>query len=92
MLESEGGATGDGAPSIKRRHCNVPPFKISPPTNQPTIRAQRARASAPVLALCRELLAAGLDPDAATEAYRAGTMALRVRSIGEGALLARGAP
>jgi hypothetical protein len=25
---------------------------------------------APVLALCRELLAAGLDPDAATETYR----------------------
>jgi hypothetical protein len=46
-----------------------------------------ARTSAPVLALCRELLAAGLDPDAAVEAYRAGTLALRVRSIGEGALL-----
>jgi hypothetical protein len=46
-----------------------------------------ARGAAPVLALCRELLAAGLDPDAAVEAYRAGTLALRVRSIGEGARL-----
>jgi hypothetical protein len=42
----------------------------------------------PVLALCRELLAAGLDPDAAVEAYRAGTLALRVRSP----LVARGSP
>jgi hypothetical protein len=45
------------------------------------------RSTAPVLALCRELLAAGLDPDAAVEAYRAGTLALRVRTIGEGARL-----
>jgi hypothetical protein len=99
MLKNEGGVGGDDAPSIKRRDCNVPPFKASSPTNQPTICAEivgsdscsalgiEARASAPVLALCRNLLAAGLDPDAAVEAYRAGTLVLRVRSIGEGALL-----
>ena len=46
-----------------------------------------AHGHAPVLALCRELLAAGLDPDAAVEAYRAGTQALRVRSISEAARL-----
>jgi hypothetical protein len=46
-----------------------------------------ATGHAPVLALCRELLAAGLDPDAAVEAWRAGTLALRVRSISAGALL-----
>src|SRR5215475_6732494 len=46
-----------------------------------------ARGAAPVLALCRELLAAGLDPDTAMEVYRAGTLALRVRSLSEGARL-----
>jgi hypothetical protein len=46
-----------------------------------------ASGAAPTLALCRELLAAGLDPDTALEVYRAGTLALRVRSIGEGAEL-----
>ena len=47
-----------------------------------------ARASAPVLALCRELLAAGLDPDQAIEVFRGATLALRMRSIGEAAELA----
>ncbi len=46
-----------------------------------------ARGRAPVLTLCRQLLAAGLDPDRALEVYRGATLALRVRSIGEGALL-----
>jgi hypothetical protein len=41
----------------------------------------------PVLALCRELLAAGLGPDSAVEVFRAGTLALRVRSLVEGAAL-----
>ena len=35
----------------------------------------------------RGLLAAGLDIDSAMEVYRNGTLALRVRSIGEGARL-----
>jgi hypothetical protein len=42
---------------------------------------------APILALCRELLALGLDPDRAMEVYRRGSLALKVRSIGEGAKL-----
>jgi hypothetical protein len=46
------------------------------------------RAYAPVLALCRQLLAAGLNPDQAMEVFRASTLALRIRSIGEGAQLA----
>jgi hypothetical protein len=46
-----------------------------------------ARSHAPALALCRQLLAAGLDPDAAMEVYRGATLALRIRSIGEGAQL-----
>jgi hypothetical protein len=45
------------------------------------------RANAPVLAMCRQLLAAGLEPDTALEVYRAGTLALKVRSIGEAAHL-----
>jgi hypothetical protein len=42
---------------------------------------------APVLKLCRELLKAGFDPNTPLEAYRAGTLSLRVRSIGEAAKL-----
>jgi hypothetical protein len=99
MLENERGASGDGAPTRFRWAGNDRSLSNKlPPPLQP-IRAEivgsdscsalgiEARASAPVLALCRNLLAAGLDPDAAVEAYRAGTLALRVRSIGEGALL-----
>ena len=37
------------------------------------------------LALCRGLLAAGLDPYAALHVYRQGVLALRIRSIGEAA-------
>jgi hypothetical protein len=44
-----------------------------------------ATGHAPVLGLCRQLLAAGLDPDRALEVYRGSTLALRVRSIGEAA-------
>jgi hypothetical protein len=46
-----------------------------------------ANGTAPVLTLCRRLLAAGLDPDQALEVYRGAVLALRVRSIGEAAKL-----
>src|SRR5215469_12081417 len=42
---------------------------------------------APVLALCRALLAAGEYPSRPLHAYRGEMLCLRVRSIGEGALL-----
>lgn len=42
----------------------------------------------PVLALCRELIAIGLDLDQPIEIYRGAILALRVRSIGEVARLA----
>jgi hypothetical protein len=45
------------------------------------------RGYTPVLACCHELLAAGVDPDRAVEVYRAGTLALKIRSIGEAANL-----
>lgn len=46
-----------------------------------------ARGSAPVLALCRALIKAGHDPAKPLEAWRGDTLALRVRTIGEGARL-----
>jgi hypothetical protein len=45
------------------------------------------KANAPALALCRQLLAQGVDPDAALQIYRNGTLALRIRSIADGAAL-----
>jgi hypothetical protein len=67
MLEKERGATGDDTPSKWQDGNNIRPFKASPSRNQ----LVRADASAPpVLLLCRELLRAGLDPDAAVETYR----------------------
>jgi hypothetical protein len=42
---------------------------------------------APVLTLCRQLVAAGLDPNHALEVYRGPTLALFVRNIGEAARL-----
>ena len=47
----------------------------------------KVRASAPVLALCRELVEAGHDPGCQLQVYRKGVLALRVRSIGEAARL-----
>jgi hypothetical protein len=44
-------------------------------------------ANAPVLAMCRQLLTTGIDPDTALSVYRRGVLALKVRSIREGARL-----
>ena len=49
--------------------------------------SHKVRASAPVLALCRELVEAGHDPTCQLHVYRNGALALRVRSIGEAARL-----
>jgi hypothetical protein len=43
------------------------------------------RAAAPVLAICRALLAAGHDPHKQLRVYRGDVLCLIVRSIGEGA-------
>jgi hypothetical protein len=45
------------------------------------------RSSSPVLALCRQLVDAGHDPATPLEVYRGDTLALRVKSIGQGAEL-----
>jgi hypothetical protein len=42
-------------------------------------------AATPVLELCRTLVAAGVDPTTPLAIYRGGTLALRVRSVGESA-------
>jgi hypothetical protein len=46
-----------------------------------------ARGHAPVLALCRLLVDAGIDPGRPLHAYRSTTLSLAIRSIGEGAKL-----
>jgi hypothetical protein len=46
-----------------------------------------ARGHAPVMGLCRALLAAGYDPRRPLYAYRGDTLALIIQSIGEGAPL-----
>ena len=45
------------------------------------------RAMAPVLAMCRKLIADGDDPDRPLHAYRGAVLCLIVRSIGEAAQL-----
>jgi hypothetical protein len=45
------------------------------------------RGAAPVFALCRALLAAGVDPRRSLRAYRGDVLALSIRSICEGARL-----
>jgi hypothetical protein len=45
------------------------------------------KATAPILALCRALIAAGVDPATPLEAWRGPVLALKVRSIGEAARL-----
>jgi hypothetical protein len=44
-----------------------------------------ARCTAPVLDLCRKLVAAGFDPATPLEAWRGKVLCLRIRSIGIGA-------
>lgn len=45
------------------------------------------RGPAPVLALCRKLVGAGVDPNRPLHAYRGDVLCLVVRTIGEGARL-----
>lgn len=55
--------------------------------DQATALGIQARSAAPVLDLCRKLVAAGHDPVSALHAYRGATLSLMVRSIGEAAKL-----
>jgi len=46
-----------------------------------------ARGDAPVLKLCRDLLAAGFHPNTPAQAFRGSVLALRIRTVGQGAQL-----
>jgi hypothetical protein len=46
-----------------------------------------AKSDSPILRLCRKLVDAGHDPSTPLEAYRGDLLALRVKSIGQGAHL-----
>lgn len=46
-----------------------------------------ARGQSPVTMLCRQLIAAGFDPDRPLEAYRGQTLCLKVRSLADGGRL-----
>jgi hypothetical protein len=56
-------------------------------SNTATARGFTVHGSAPVLKLCRRLVAAGVDPRLPLHAYRGETLCLKVRSIVEGARL-----
>jgi hypothetical protein len=47
-----------------------------------TALGMTARSSSPVLALCRDLIDAGHNPGEPLEAWRGGTLCLRIRAIG----------
>ena len=55
-------------------------------SNVARARGITARSPTPILALCHQLIAAGIDPAIPLHAYRGSTLALIVR-IGEGARL-----
>jgi hypothetical protein len=50
-----------------------------------TAEGLTVRAAAPTLAMCRKLIAAGLDPNRPLDAFRAGMLCVRIRSIAEAA-------
>jgi hypothetical protein len=59
-------------------------------SNECRYRGVTTRGQAPVLAMCRALLGAGFDPRRPLHVYRGKMLALKVRSIGEGAKLTIG--
>lgn len=56
--------------------------------NQAEARGLVGRGAAPILALCRALVAAGHDPESPLRAFRRGTLAITIRTIAAGAALA----
>src|SRR5438067_5597720 len=66
-------------------HASLRAELIGP--NRATAHGVEAHSPSPVLASCRALVEAGHDPATPLHAYRGHTLALKVRSIGEGAKL-----
>src|SRR5262245_28471554 len=77
-----------------RRYQNTPTKQATPPVylaaliRVALVDSNRAEAlglvacsSAPLCALCRKLIRAGLNPELPVEAYRGGVLALRARSL-----------
>jgi hypothetical protein len=56
-------------------------------SDQCMVAGYTVQAAAPALGMCRKLAEAGVDLDTPLHAYRCGTLALSIRSIGEGARL-----
>ena|SRR5436305_11340895 len=78
----------------RRRYCVSEPENIDGPIHATLIGSSRcealgitARGSAPVLAFCRALVAAGHNPQRPLHVYRGDVLALVVGSIGDGARL-----
>jgi hypothetical protein len=91
---SDGG--GARADDLARRTdhplATTKPFYGEEPIRAEIVGADRChaagvavRGAAPVLVLCRTLIAAGLDPGRALLAFRGNVLSLRIRSIGEAA-------
>ncbi len=71
------------APARKRDNNSIRAELIG--ANTCTAAGIAAQAVTPVLALCRGLIAADLDPDTALAVHRGAVLALRERSIGDAA-------
>ncbi len=75
-----------------RRKSSTDPIEAELPGSNECRARDRARgvvvrSSSPVLAMCRALAGAGYNPGRPLHVYRGDTLALTVRSIGEGARL-----
>jgi hypothetical protein len=91
-------ATENQARKFNTGKCRT--FKPPTPRTQDAIRAEligddectiaagiTARGNTPILALCRLLIAAGVDPGRGLNVHRGATLCLIVRAIGEAANL-----
>lgn len=54
-------------------------------TNSATAQTAVVTSAAPILDLCRALVAGGVDPATSLEAYRGDTLCVRIKSIGRAA-------
>jgi hypothetical protein len=90
---------GTGGEALKVRTGKCVSSKPLTQTSQEPLQAELCRSdtcssaglvgrgAAPILSLCREMIAAGMSPDNALEVFRGSVLAVRVRSIGEAAVL-----
>jgi hypothetical protein len=82
----------DALTAKRKRQASADPIEAELIGSNECLARDRARgitvrSSSPVLALCRALVGAGYDPGRPLHVYRGKTLALTVRSIGEGARL-----